>query len=260
MRRPERRSSAPPFAGAGSPAEPIRLQKWMAHAGVASRRRAEDLIGQGRVRINGEVVDRPGTTVRPGRDVVEVDGQVVARPEELVYYLLNKPPGYVSTVRDPHHRSTVVALLKGVSERVYPVGRLDEDSEGLLLLTNDGELAHRLTHPRFQVEKEYLVDVVGEVRDDELGRIRGGVLSRGEHLAPKRLTIVSRQAGRTRVAMVLTEGKKREIRRMFEAVSRPVERLRRVRLGPLELGDLPPGHFRSLDKKEVDQLRAATSD
>jgi len=234
-----------------------RLHKLLAHAGVASRREAERLIGLGRVRVNGEVVAQPGTLASLEDDVVEVDGLRVASREGFEHYLLNKPPGVVSTARDPQHRPTVVGLLRGVTARVYPVGRLDAASEGLILLTNDGDLAQRLTHPRFGLEKEYVVELSQPVEEAELDRIRRGVESRGERLRPREARLEG--SGRSnRAVIILAEGKKHEVRRMFEAVGRHVTRLQRVRLGPLLLGDLPSGQYRRLSKAEVEQLRAAT--
>ena len=232
-----------------------RLQKIMAHAGVASRREAERLISQGRVTVNGQVVTELGVSASPD-DEIEVDGRRLLGPETFEYYVLNKPPGVVTTVRDPQRRPTVLGLLRNVRARVYPVGRLDADSEGLLLLTNDGDLAHRLTHPRFGVEKEYAVELAAPVGTQQLDRIRRGIESQGERLRPRRL---EPEAGGTCVSVVLAEGKKREVRRMFEAVGQQVVRLRRRRFGPLRLGDLPLGHHRPLTKEEIEQLRAATS-
>ncbi len=234
-----------------------RLQKVLAHAGVASRRAAERLIAEGRVRVNGQVVTQLGASASLEDDAVEVDGVRVRQAEAFEYYLLNKPPGVVTTARDPQRRPTVLGLVRGVKARVYPVGRLDADSEGLLLLTNDGELAHRLTHPRFGVEKEYVVDLAGPASKQQLDRIRQGIESQGERLRPVRLQL--EPEGHSRVGVVLAEGKKREVRRMFEAVGQRVVRLQRKRFGPLRLGDLPPGGHRPLTKEEIDQLRAATS-
>jgi 23S rRNA pseudouridine2605 synthase len=234
-----------------------RLQKVLAHAGVASRREAERLIEQGRVRVNGEVVTRLGSSASLEEDTIEVDGRAVQAAETLEYYLLHKPPGVVTTVRDPQRRPTVRQLLSGVRARVYPVGRLDADSEGLLLLTNDGELAHRLTHPRFGIEKEYVVDLRERASRQQLDRIREGIESLGERLRPLRLE--PDPEAPARLSVVLAEGKKREVRRMFEAVGQRVTRLRRTRFGPLRLGDLAPGQYRPLTKEEIEEVRAATS-
>lgn len=234
-----------------------RLQKLLAQAGVASRRAAEQLIAEGRVTVNGAVVDQPGSTASLERDVIALDGRPLVEREALVYFMLHKPPGVITTVRDPRRRRTARSLLRGVSARVYPVGRLDEDSEGLLLLTNDGELTHRLTHPRFGVEKEYLVELDAGLSTAELDRIREGVESRGDLLRPRQV----RQSGEDQRAfsVILTEGKKREVRRMFETAGRRVQRLRRIRFGPLTLGDLEPGAYRPLTKDEIERLRAVTS-
>jgi len=234
-----------------------RLQKILAHAGVASRREAERLISSGRVRVNGQVVTELGSSASLGEDVIAVDGRPLAGPEAFEYFVLNKPPGVVTTVHDPQRRRTVMSLLRGVRSRVYPVGRLDADSEGLLLLTNDGELAHRLTHARFGIEKEYVVELAEPASKQELDRIRRGIESQGERLRPRQVR--REDAAGSCVAVVLAEGRKREVRRMFEAVGRQVVRLERRRFGPLRLDDLPPGHFRPLTKDEIEQLRAATS-
>ncbi|MGH2469735.1 MAG: pseudouridine synthase, partial [Chloroflexota bacterium] len=194
----------------------VRLQKLLADAGVASRRRAEELITQGRVTVNGTVVDHLGARADPKRDLVRVDGQPVQR-HQLAWYMLNKPAGVVTTAYDPQHRPTVLKLLKDVPERVYPVGRLDRDSEGLLLLTNDGELAHRLAHPRYGVEKEYLAETARSVSQADLDRLRGGIVSLGETLRARRLESPPPAAQVTGLRVVLGEGKKREVRRMFEA-------------------------------------------
>ncbi|HEX6512346.1 MAG TPA: pseudouridine synthase [Chloroflexota bacterium] len=234
-----------------------RLHKLLARAGVASRREAERLIAQGHVRVNGQTVVEPGTTASLGKDSIEVDGRPIKAAEPLAYYMLNKPPGVVTTVRDPQRRPTVLSLLRGVGARIYPVGRLDAESEGLLLLTNHGELAHRLTHPRFGVEKEYEVELAAPASEQQLDRIRQGIESQGERLKPRQVRL--KGAGRVRACVVLTEGKKREVRRMFEAVGQHVTRLRRVRFGPLRLGELEPGQHRPLTRKEIEQLEAATS-
>jgi len=233
-----------------------RLHKLLAHAGVASRRQAEQLISAGRVKVNGHIVVELGATASPG-DRIEVDGRLLTGAEPLEYYALHKPAGVVSTVRDPQRRPTVLSLMKGVRARVYPVGRLDADSEGLLLLTNDGELAHRLTHPRFGIEKEYVVDLAEPASRQQLDRIRQGIESQGERLSVRRIRVQGGDGAR--VTVVLAEGKKREVRRMFEAVGGRVVRLRRTRFGPLRLDDLPSGHCRALTKEEIERLRAATS-
>lgn len=241
-----------------------RLQKVLAHAGVASRRAAEALIRAGRVTVNGVVVDRLGVTVNPATDIVAVDGRPIAPDRPRTYVLIHKPPGYLSTARDERGRPTVMDLLPAtVTARVYPVGRLDRDTEGLLLLTDDGELAHRLTHPRFGLEKEYLALVRGRPGLEALRRLREGVLIDGRLTAPAAAAVardvrLPRKAGETWLRIVLREGRKRQVRLMCGAVGHPVLRLIRVREGPLVLGDLPPGATRPLTPEELAALRRDT--
>jgi 23S rRNA pseudouridine2605 synthase len=237
-----------------------RLQKVLAQAGVASRRASEELIRQGRVQVNGQVVTELGTKVDPNLDEISVDGTPIADPAEKVYLILNKPPGYISTVHDPWGRPTVLDLIP-YEERLYPVGRLDAESEGLLLLTNDGRLTHRLTHPRYEHEKEYLTLVRGHPKDAILSRLRRGVDLEEGRTAPAEVNRVSRKEGletppdTTWLRIVVHEGRKRQIRRMCAAVGHPVQRLVRVRMGPIELGDLPVGECRPLSTKEVRRLQ-----
>jgi len=230
-----------------------RLQKVLAHAGVASRRRAEEMIVEGRVQVNGEVVTQLGTKVNPHRDVIQVDGRPLGKPERPVYVLVNKPRGVLSAARDTRGRKTVVDLVPARS-RLYPVGRLDLDSEGLMLLTNDGALALRLAHPRFEHEKEYRVLVAGVPDEAALARLRAGVGLEGGWTRPAQVE-VERSNGDTWLRMVLREGRKRQIRRMLEKVGYQVLRLIRVRMGPLRLGDLPPGAYRPLTRDELAAIR-----
>lgn len=231
-----------------------RLQKVLAHAGVASRRKAEEMIVAGRVRVNGDVVTELGTKVNPKRDVIQVDGRAIEKPEGPVYVILNKPVGVLSAASDVRGRTTVVDLVKHRS-RLYPVGRLDLDSEGLILLTNDGALALRLAHPRYEHEKEYRVLVQGAPDEESLRRLREGVGLEGGRTRPARVWVESRAGDATWLRMVLREGRKRQIRRMLEVVGYPVERLIRVRMGPLHLGDLKPGDYRSLTQRELMAIR-----
>jgi 23S rRNA pseudouridine2605 synthase len=228
----------------------VRLNAYLARAGVASRRRADGLIKAGRVTVNGEPAQL-NTFVEDG-DRVEVDGEPVA-PQQLAYVLLNKPPGVVTTARDPHRRPTVVDLVRH-EVRVVPVGRLDADTTGALVLTNDGPLAHRLAHPRYGVEKVYEVEVEGEPTDDQLERLRTGVDLDDGRTAPAR----ARRTGSNRLELVLHEGRKHQVKRMCAAVGLPVTRLNRSRYAGLELGDLPVGEWRALTDDEVERLRAAT--
>ena len=227
----------------------MRLNAYLARAGVASRRSADDLIKAGRVTVNGE----PGrlNTFVESRDRVEVDGRRV-EPQRLAYVLLHKPAGVVTTARDPHGRPTVVDLV-GHQARVVPVGRLDADTTGALLLTNDGELAHKLAHPRYGVEKTYDVEVDGDATDEQLRSLRDGVELEDGPTAPAR----ARRLGPSRLELVLHEGRKHQVKRMSAAVGLPVKRLHRSRYAGLELGRLRPGEWRELDQAEVEGLRAA---
>jgi len=260
----------PPYGGSE-----LRLAKYIAHAGVASRRRAEGLIRAGRVRVDGEVVRDPARAVDSQRDV-RVDGRRLAGAEERIVLALHKPAGVVSTARDTHGRPTVVSLLGPAAAsaklraadpraggsspgaaRLYPIGRLDADTTGLILLTNDGELAHRLTHPRFGVEKVYRAQVGGDpVGGAALRRLRSGVELQDGPTAPARV----RRLGAHELEITLREGRKRQVRRMCDAVGHPVIGLQRVSLGPLALGDLPAGAHRRCSDEEVTALRAAGAD
>ena len=228
-----------------------RVHKVLARAGVASRRRCEELIEEGRVAING-VVAELGGRVDVERDIVTVDGAFVPLAPDAVYYLLNKPAGHVTTAHDPQGRPTVVELVPA-EPRVVPVGRLDLDTEGLLLLTNDGELTHRLTHPSFGVEKEYLAEVDGTPSRAALRRLREGVELDDGLTAPAKVALVAPNLLR----VVIHEGRNRQVRRMCAAIGHPVLRLVRVRIGPLVIGSLAPGTWRVLDGAEVRALAAA---
>ena len=241
-----------------------RLQKIMAAAGVASRRKAEELITQGHVTVNGQTVTVLGTKADPERDHIKVDGKLLHGPERHTYLLLNKPKGYVTTVSDPEGRPTVMDLVKGVGQRVYPVGRLDYASEGLLVLTNDGELANKLTKAASHVPKTYLVKVAGKPPEAELNKLRDGIkiggrkevgraMMRPVHTAPAQIRLM-REGDNPWYEITLIEGKNRQIRRMFEEIGFHVEKIKRVRYGPLTL-DVDPGEFRELNPKEVAALR-----
>ena len=231
--------------------ESERIQKVLARAGVGSRRGVEEMVAEGRITVNGAPA-RLGQRIDPERDAVAVDGVPVGLRADLVYYLLNKPPGVVSTADDPQGRPTVVSLVPG-EPRVFPVGRLDADSEGLLVLTNDGELTHRLTHPSFGVEKEYLAQVQGRPSRGALRQLREGVeLDDG----PARAVVISLPEPSV-VRIVVGEGRNRLVRRMCEAVGHPVLRLVRTRIGPLADRKLPPGEWRALSTSEVRALEQA---
>jgi len=234
-----------------------RLQKVMARAGIGSRRSCEELIRQGRVQVNGQIVTAMGARVDPLRDEIVVDGRALADAAPSIYLLLHKPTGYLSTTDDPHGRPTVMDLLS-ISQRIYPVGRLDMDSEGLLLLTNDGPLTQRLTHPRYQHEREYRVLVQGKPRRQALRTLRQGVeLEDGKTSSARVHFIESESApqGMTWLRIILREGRKRQVRRMCAAVGHPAQRLIRVRMGPLHLDDLKLGESRRLTRQEIKSLR-----
>jgi len=230
-----------------------RLQKLIAAAGLASRREAERLIEQGRVTLNGHVA-RLGDRADLSRDRVEVNGKPLRAAGKPVYVMLHKPTGYVTTARDPQGRPTVFDLLKGVSVRVFPVGRLDINSEGLLLLTNDGDLAQRLMHPSHQVEKSYLVRVRGHLRPEDQVRLEEGVRLDDGMTAPARIANVRETRGHTWFEITLREGRNRIVRRMCEVLGYQVARLIRVRIDFLQLGDLRTGHFRVLSEAEARRL------
>jgi 23S rRNA pseudouridine2605 synthase len=238
-----------------------RLQKIIAAAGIASRRKAEELIASGHVQVNGQVVTELGSKADPESDHVRVNGKLLHGAQRHIYLLLNKPKGYVTTMSDPEKRPTVMDLVHGAKARVYPVGRLDYASEGLLLLTNDGDLAHRLMKAASHVPKTYVVKVAGTPKEEALTRLRAGIsIATDEGKRVKTgpaLVRVVKVAANPWYEITLIEGRNRQIRRMFEAVGHHVEKIKRVRYGPLTL-DVPPGKFRALTPAEVDRLKSAS--
>ncbi len=257
------------------PAE--RLQKIIAAAGIASRRHAEELITSGRVSVNGEIVSQLGSKADLEHDHIRVDGKLLRGPERHVYFMLNKPKGYVTTVTDPEGRPTIMDLVRGIGERVYPVGRLDYLSEGLVVMTNDGALVERLMHASSHVPKTYLVKISGTPSEEAIEKLRRGVVLRPSprqgpvrkrerpkaedrrpmsvKTAPAKIRLL-KEAANPWYEVTLIEGKNRQIRRMFEQVGHYVEKIKRVRYGPLEL-DIEPGKFRPLTPAEVGRLKAA---
>ncbi len=232
----------------------MRITKYLARAGVASRRKAEKLIEENRVKINGVNVTEPFTRVNPG-DEIRVDGVRISKAERKLYFLLDKPAGYLSTRTDPHGRKTVMDLLPAREARLYPVGRLDGDSEGLLLITNDGELTYRLTHPKFLVPKTYRVLVEGVPTWEQLQRLRQGIELEGVRTAPAQVRVKKREgAGRCWLEIKIHEGRKRQIRNMCAAIGHPVIKLRRTQFAHLEGRGLKPGQNRQLTGEEVAQL------
>jgi pseudouridine synthase len=231
----------------------VRLQKFLAEAGVASRRRCEQLIEAGTVSVNGQPVCVLGSKIDPEHDRVTVAGKTVSL-ERKVYIALNKPAGVLCTNRDTHGRKRAVDLLPRSLPRLYTVGRLDKDTEGLLLLTNDGTFSLRLTHPRYKMSKTYLVEVEGELKNTKIARLIGGVHSEGELLRAEKIFPVRTQANATELRLVLNEGKKRQIRRMMAAIGHPVRRLVRLAVGPVGLGNLATAQWRHLTHEEVRKL------
>lgn len=234
-----------------------RLQKYLANAGVASRRKCEEIILAGRVKVNGKVVRELGTQITPGKDKVQVDGLKLETQPKKIYIMLNKPRGYVSTVTDDRGRKTVMDLIKGVKERVYPVGRLDYDSEGLLLLTNDGELTNALTHPKHQVSKTYKVRVKGVPTVDKLEKLAKGIELEDGITAPAKVLLTHVLNGNGLLEITIYEGKNRQVRRMCEHIGHPVLRLVRTHIGPLELRKLGSGEYREISKFELTSIKQA---
>ena len=231
----------------------VRLQKYMADCGVASRRKSEELIAAGKVKVNGHVAFI-GAKINPKKDIVTVKGKRIEQESSLRYIMLHKPRGYVTTVSDERGRKTVMELVSDVKERVYPVGRLDKDSEGLLLLTNDGEFANAVMHPSGEIVKIYRVTVRPEVDDDTLNILRNGVEIDGRKTAPCDIFVISEEEGRAVLEFHLHEGRNREIRKMCESVGLEVARLKRIALGPIKLGMLPLGKYRELNENELSKL------
>jgi 23S rRNA pseudouridine2605 synthase len=232
-----------------------RLQKILSQAGVASRRASEQLMIEGRVTVNGLTISELGTKADPVRDDIRVDGRRVKVVTQHRYLLLNKPRGYVSTRSDPQRRPTVIDLLQGVREYVYPVGRLDFDSEGLIILTNDGELAARLTHPRHGVPRVYDAQVLGVPDERDLARLERGMVIDGRRTEPAGIRIVAP----SHLRVTIREGRNRQVRKMCEAIGHPVTRLTRTSIGPISDARLKPGQWRELTEAEVKKLRAAAA-
>lgn len=231
-----------------------RLSKYLAQAGVASRREADRLIEQGIIRVNNKIITELGTKIEPGKDKVFVNNKEI-QTEENVYYLLNKPKGYTTTVKDPFARKTVLDLLpKG--ERIFPVGRLDRETEGLLILTNDGELTYKLTHPKFEKEKEYEVEVRGELSTEQKIKLENGINIEGRKTAPAKVKFVRNHKDKYTYSITINEGRKRQIRIMFDSVGHPVLELKRIRFDFLTLDKLKKGEYRKLTKEEVRKLNA----
>ena len=233
----------------------IRLQKYLALCGVASRRNAEKMILEGKVSINGITVTAMGIQVDENADQVAVDGKPVHPESEKHYIAYNKPIGEVTTVSDPEGRATVLDKFRDYPVRLFPVGRLDYDSEGLLLLTNDGDLMNKVLHPSFEIQKSYLTKVSNNVSDDEIRMLRKGVMIEGKLTSPAEVRLIRHDTFSTDLLITIHEGRNRQVRKMIEAVGHQVVRLKRVRFGPVQLGDLPSGMWRKLTAEEIEKLR-----
>lgn len=236
--------------------EGIRLQKVLAAAGIASRRASEEMIAEGRVEVNGSLVVEQGVRVDPERDVIRVDGSRIPPPRRHRYLVLNKPRGVVSTMEDPEGRPTLSDYLPRGNQRLFHVGRLDTDTDGLIILTNDGDFAHRLAHPSYEVPKTYLVEAAGIMDNKAIKRLERGVTLEDGPVKPDRVKLVSRNEskGRTLLSITLHEGRNRIVRRMMDAVGHPVDQLARTSIGPVRLGQLPVGQSRDLTREELGAL------
>ena len=233
----------------------MRLQKYLAQSGVASRRAAEKMISQGLVSVNGQAVTEMGVIIDETSDIVCVDGKIVQPEPEKHYIAYNKPIGEVTTVSDPEGRATVMDRFRDYPVRLFPVGRLDYDSEGLLLLTNDGELMNQLLHPKFEIRKGYLTRVSNQITEDEIRQLRLGVLIDGKLTSPAEVRLIRSEALFSDLMITIHEGRNRQVRKMIDSVGHKVVHLKRVRFGPVLLGDLPSGMWRKLSDQEIAALR-----
>lgn len=232
----------------------IRLQKYLAQCGLCSRRKAEELIGAGRIAIDGKVVTAMGITVIAGEHSITCDGKPVTAKEQTVYYLLNKPKGYVTTLNDPQGRPTVVSLLKSIKARLFPVGRLDLDTEGALLLTNDGELAQRIQHPSFGVEKTYEALVAGTPGKEHIRLLQKGILLEGKMTSPARVSSLGAKGRNSLMQITIHEGRKRQVKKMFAHIGHPVLFLKRTAYGKLTLNNLQSGRYRELNTADLKKI------
>ena len=233
----------------------MRLNKYIAHSGLASRRKADDLVFNGNVKINGVTCKEPGYDVKEG-DVVEVNGSRIQSTEKLEYVLLNKPLGYITSVQDEHDRPVVTELVADVNARLFPVGRLDYNTSGLLIMTNDGDLAYRLTHPKHEVPKTYRARVSGTLSSARIAKLRKGVDIGGFVTSPAQVKVIKQGERSAIVEITIHEGKNRQVRKMFAAVGNKVQELERISLGDIQLGRLKEGHYRKLKREEIEYLKS----
>ena len=233
----------------------IRLNKFLSQAGIASRREADRLIAEGKVKVNNRVVQELGYKIDDQKDSIEIDGRKVKKEQVFIYLMLNKPKGYLVTLKDAFKRPTIMNLLPNLKKRVFPVGRLDYESEGLLILTNDGELAYRLTHPRYKIKRTYLVKVMGKPDSAELSKLKKGVFLDGKKTAPAKVNLLESNPRKSLLRIEIHEGRKREIRRMFECIDHRVLKLVRVSFAGLRIGKLKSGTWRFLKQQEIKKLK-----
>lgn len=234
----------------------VRLQKYLAEAGIASRRKCEELISQGRVEVEGLIVTTPGTKIS-GSERILVDGREIRHEQKKIYILLNKPVGYISSAKDQFSRKTVLDLVETVKERIYPVGRLDYDTSGLIILTNDGDFANKMTHPRHQMEKVYRTKIMGNLSDSDIESIKRGIVIDDYKTAPAGIRIINSAQDRSVVEITIHEGKNRQVRNMFEVLNHPVIRLKRIAIGSVGINGLEEGKWRYLSKNEILGLKKA---
>ncbi|MDD5771971.1 MAG: pseudouridine synthase [bacterium] len=234
----------------------IRLQKYLADCGIASRRSAEELMRSGQISVNGQKAMNPGLKIDPEKDKVIFNNKIVVpSKEENIYILLNKPRGYITTVKDVHAEKTVFDLLKGINVKLFPVGRLDKDTTGLLLLTNDGEMCFKLTHPKFEINKVYYIKIKNDIKDIDIARLEAGIMVDGIKTSPAKVEVISRNSDISEIKLTITEGKKRQIRKMINNIGYYLVELKRIKFGPVNLGDLREGNFRYLVKSEIEKLK-----
>ena len=231
----------------------MRLNKFLASAGIASRRKCDQLIQEGLVSVNGKVVSELGTVINEKKDKVVYEGRQISLPSSFVYIKLNKPKGYACTAKDEKGRKTIYDLLPQ-GERLFSIGRLDYDTEGLIILTNDGDFANKVAHPRYSVDKEYHVTIEGQIKESELAVLRKGVVIDGERMPSAKVEFLSSNGKTTKLSVVIDEGMNRQVRRMFEAIGKTIKLLKRVRIGNVKLGGVKRGDFRDLTTQELDNL------
>lgn len=231
----------------------MRLNKFLSNSGVASRRKCEEIILEGKVFVNGKAVTELGTVINEKKDKVTIEGKLIKLPSSFVYIKLNKPKGYACTAKDEKGRKTIYDLVK-CEERLFSIGRLDYDTEGLIILTNDGDFANKIGHPKYNIEKEYRVTIEGEVKESEMAVMRKGVVVDGERMPSARVEWLSFENGFTKLSIVIDEGQNRQVRRMFEAIGKTIKLLKRVRIGGVKLGGLSRGEYRDLSEQELNLL------